>query len=49
MEQCLADGGDGEELIYTKFCGVYLTVTTRKALQSVPPAYDMGTGLLIMR
>ena len=45
MEQSLADRGDGEELIDTKFGGVHLT---DKDLRRIPLVYDMGISLLIM-
>ena len=40
MKQCLADRGDGEELIDTKLGGAH---STDSRFPSVPPAYDMGT------
>ena len=48
MKESLADRGDGEELIDSKFGGVHLTDNRLQPSQvHMSPASDVGTGLLI--
>ena len=48
-EQLLIDRGDGEELMDTKLGDVHLTDIRLQPSKSIPAAYYMGTGRLIMR
>ena len=49
MEQSLKDRGDGKEVIDTKLGGVHSTDSRlQPSKASIPPAYDMGTGLPII-
>ena len=48
MEQSLADGGDGEEVVDTKLGGVHFDRLPETALPIMPLVYDMDTSLLIM-
>ena len=49
MKQSLADRNIGDKLIDTKLWGVHSTDSRLQPSRFVPPAYDMGTDLVIMR